>query len=46
MKIQPNDQQSLKDLCDEIKNFEGINHKNLVKYFGVEVHRVINLYLA
>ncbi|RUS75685.1 hypothetical protein EGW08_016551 [Elysia chlorotica] len=39
MKIQPNDQQSLKDLCDEIKNFEGINHKNLVKYFGVEVHR-------
>ncbi|CAG5116904.1 unnamed protein product [Candidula unifasciata] len=39
MKFQPNDQQSLKEICDEIKNFEGINHKNLVKYFGVEVHK-------
>ncbi|CAL1534129.1 unnamed protein product [Lymnaea stagnalis] len=39
MKFQPNDQQSLKESCDEIKNFEGINHKNLVKYYGVEVHK-------
>ncbi|XP_005109668.1 mitogen-activated protein kinase kinase kinase 4 isoform X2 [Aplysia californica] len=39
MKFQPNDQQWLKETCDEIKNFEGINHKNLVKYYGVEVHK-------
>ncbi|KAK0064372.1 mitogen-activated protein kinase kinase kinase 4 isoform X1 [Biomphalaria pfeifferi] len=39
MKFQPNDQQSLKEICDEIKNFEGINHKNLVRYYGVEVHK-------
>ncbi|XP_041352279.1 mitogen-activated protein kinase kinase kinase 4-like [Gigantopelta aegis] len=39
MKIQPNDQQAFREIADEIKNFEGIQHPNLVKYYGVEVHK-------
>ena len=39
MKIQPNDQQAFREIADEIKNFEGIQHSNLVKYYGVEVHK-------
>ena len=33
-------QYHFKEIIDEIKIFEGINHPNLVKYYGVEVHRV------
>lgn len=40
MKFQPNDHQAFKGIADEIKNFEGIEHKNLVRYYGVEVHKV------
>ena len=40
MKFQPNDLQQLREMCDEIKIFEGIQHPNLVKYYGVEVHKV------
>ncbi|KAK7107487.1 mitogen-activated protein kinase kinase kinase 4-like isoform X2 [Littorina saxatilis] len=39
MKFQPNDLQQLRQMCDEIKIFEGIQHPNLVKYYGVEVHK-------
>ncbi|XP_052808624.1 mitogen-activated protein kinase kinase kinase 4-like isoform X2 [Mya arenaria] len=40
MKFPSADMQShFKDIIDEIKIFEGISHPNLVKYFGVEVHR-------
>ncbi|XP_076445793.1 mitogen-activated protein kinase kinase kinase 4-like [Babylonia areolata] len=39
MKFQPNDLQQLREMCDEIKIFEGIQHPNLVKYYGVEVHK-------
>ncbi|XP_062576562.1 mitogen-activated protein kinase kinase kinase 4-like, partial [Saccostrea cucullata] len=39
MKFQANDHQALKELADEIILFEGIQHPNLVKYYGVEVHR-------
>ncbi|XP_071112541.1 mitogen-activated protein kinase kinase kinase 4-like [Haliotis cracherodii] len=39
MKMQPNDQQGFKEIADEIKNFEGNQHKHLVKYYGVEVHK-------
>lgn len=40
MKFSTADMQAhFKDIIDEIKTFEGINHRNLVKYYGVEVHR-------
>ncbi|KAK2570774.1 Mitogen-activated protein kinase kinase kinase 4 [Acropora cervicornis] len=39
IKFQPNDHSEIKDLADEIKNFESIRHESLVKYYGVEVHR-------
>ena len=42
IKFQPNDHGEIKDLADEIKNFEGIRHESLVKYYGVELHRVSN----
>ena len=41
MKFTTADMQAhFKEIIDEIKIFEGINHPNLVKYHGVEVHRV------
>ena len=40
VRFQPNDHQTIKDIADEIKIFEGISHPSLVKYYGIEVHRV------
>ena len=34
-----NDNRAIKETIDEIMIFEGIKHRNLVKYFGVEIHR-------
>ncbi|KAL4233273.1 Mitogen-activated protein kinase kinase kinase 4 [Mactra antiquata] len=40
MKFRTADMQyHFKDVIDEIMIFEGIQHSNLVRYFGVEVHR-------
>ena len=39
IRFQPNDHQTIKDIADEIKIFDGIKHESLVKYFGVELHR-------
>lgn len=39
VKFQPNDQQKIRSALDEITNFEGIQHPNLVHYHGVELHR-------
>ncbi|XP_068698407.1 mitogen-activated protein kinase kinase kinase 4-like isoform X1 [Montipora foliosa] len=39
IKFQPNDHGEIRDLADEIKNFEGIRHESLVRYYGVELHR-------
>lgn len=36
---QSNDQRALKETIDELRILEGIKHPNLVRYFGVEVHR-------
>lgn len=51
--IQPNETRAIKNVAEELKIFEGISHKYLVKYFGVEVHRVsssvfflCNIYLS
>ncbi|UYV80860.1 MAP3K4 [Cordylochernes scorpioides] len=39
IRLQPNDHRSIKEALDEIKIFEGIKHPNLVRYYGVEVHK-------
>lgn len=38
--LQPNDHKMIKRVAEEIKTFEGIKHEHLVRYFGVEIHRV------
>ena len=45
MKLKPSDKMKnpLKGVVDEMKNLDGINHPNLVKYYGVEVQKVKNL---
>ncbi|XP_049820436.1 mitogen-activated protein kinase kinase kinase 4 isoform X2 [Aethina tumida] len=37
--LQHNDMVTIKRVAEEIKNLEGIHHKNLVRYYGVEVHK-------
>lgn len=38
--IQPGETRAIKNVAEELKIFEGISHKHLVKLFGVEIHRV------
>lgn len=45
IRFQPNDHKTIKETADELKIFEGIKHPNLVRYFGVELHRVSRLQL-
>ncbi|XP_055924004.1 mitogen-activated protein kinase kinase kinase 4 isoform X2 [Eupeodes corollae] len=37
--IQPGETRALKNVADELKILEGITHRNLVRYYGIEVHR-------
>jgi len=39
--IQPGETRALKNVADELKILEGVKHKNLVRYYGIEIHRVI-----
>ncbi|KAB7506626.1 MAP kinase kinase kinase wis4 [Armadillidium nasatum] len=36
--LQPNDHRSIKKVANELKTFERINHPNLVRYYGIEIH--------
>lgn len=45
IRFQPNDHKTIKETADELKIFEGIKHPNLVRYFGVELHRVRRFWL-
>lgn len=38
--LQHNDSITIKRVSDEMKILEGISHRNLVKYYGVEVYTV------
>lgn len=38
--IQAGETGTIKRVAEELKIFEGINHKHLVRYYGVEIHRV------
>ncbi|XP_059609963.1 mitogen-activated protein kinase kinase kinase 4 isoform X2 [Phlebotomus argentipes] len=37
--IQPGENRAIRRVAEELKIFEGITHKHLVKYYGVEIHR-------
>uniref|UniRef100_A0A915K9H4 Protein kinase domain-containing protein n=1 Tax=Romanomermis culicivorax TaxID=13658 RepID=A0A915K9H4_ROMCU len=39
------DHQAMQSYIDEVTNFESIKHENLVRYYGVEVHRVDELFI-
>lgn len=38
--IQPGETKAIRNVAEELQIFEGISHKQLVKLYGVEVHRV------
>lgn len=38
--IQAGETGTIKRVAEELKIFEGIHHRHLVKYYGVEIHRV------
>ncbi|XP_031337464.1 mitogen-activated protein kinase kinase kinase 4 isoform X2 [Photinus pyralis] len=37
--LQRNDKHTIRQVAEELKILEGISHKNLVKYFGLEIHK-------
>lgn len=39
IQLQPNDHRTIKKIAQELAIFEGIQHKHLVRYYGVEIHR-------
>ncbi|KAE8752458.1 hypothetical protein FOCC_FOCC000930 [Frankliniella occidentalis] len=39
VQLQPNDHRTIKKIAQELAIFEGIQHKHLVRYYGVEIHR-------
>lgn len=41
--IQAGDSGTIKRVAEELKIFEGIHHRHLVKYYGVEIHRVSSI---
>lgn len=44
IRFKSNDIKKIKEIADEINNVQGINHENLVKVYGAELHRVIFFY--
>lgn len=39
IQIQPGETKGIKKVAEELKILEGISHKFLVKYYGIEIHR-------
>nr|CAD7413264.1 unnamed protein product [Timema cristinae] len=39
IQLQPNDHRTIRRITEELRIFEGIQHYNLVRYYGVEIHR-------
>ena len=44
--IQAGETGTIKSVAEELKIFEGIQHRHLVKYYGVEIHRVSQKYYS
>ena len=40
MSVQEKDTGTLQTICDEIGIFQRVNHENIVKFLGLEVHHV------
>lgn len=40
VRFNPHDYGTIQEIADEITNIQGIQHESLVKYFGVELHKV------
>lgn len=40
IQFKTNDTKQIKSIADEINNVQGIEHENLVKFYGAELHRV------
>ena len=40
VRFNPHDYGTIQEIADEITNIQGIKHDSLVKYFGVELHKV------
>lgn len=38
--LQHNDHRTIRHVAEELQILEGIHHPNLVKYYGIEIHRV------
>lgn len=43
--IQPNDAHTIRKVSEELKILEGVNHLNIVKYYGIEVQKVRYVYV-
>lgn len=39
VEFQTNNEQRIKEIISEVATLEGITHQNLVRFFGVEIHR-------
>lgn len=46
IQLQPNDHRTIRRVAEELRIFEGIQHSNLVRYYGVEIHRVSSHFLV
>jgi serine/threonine protein kinase len=46
IQLQPNDHRTIRMVAEELRIFEGIQHSNLVRYYGVEIHRVSSQFLV
>lgn len=40
VQLQPGDHRAIRRVAEELQIFEGIQHRHLVRYYGLEIHRV------
>lgn len=40
VQLQPGDHRAIRRVAEELQIFEGIQHQYLVRYYGLEIHRV------
>jgi len=40
VQLQPGDHRAIRRVAEELQIFEGIQHQHLVRYYGLEIHRV------
>lgn len=40
VQIQPGDHRAIRRVAEELQIFEGTKHRHLVRYHGLEIHRV------